>query len=108
MAPVYSGEPLDNQGATEIGALANYKFNRHEITTYYRRRLSDTSVSDQDLALDQANIVDVVWHLQATRQWQFKAGAYNLLDDTYRLATDRKATFSFGRSFRIQLHYLFA
>lgn len=103
-----TGEPLDNQGATEAGVLASYKFNRHEITTSYRRRLSDTSVSDQDLTLDQANVIDLVWHLQASRQWQFKAGAYNLLNDTYRLATDRKATFGFGRSFRMQLQYLFA
>jgi outer membrane cobalamin receptor len=103
-----ASEPLNNQGANEVGLLANYTFNRHEITAHYRRRLSDTSVSDQDRALDQANLIDVVWHLQASDQWQIKAGAYNLLNDTYRLATDRKATFGFGRSLRIQLQYLFA
>ncbi len=68
----------------------------------YTHRFANRDVSAQDAAVDRANVLDLQWTLQAAAKLRITLAAHNLLDDAYRLATDRKAPTAFGRHFLVR------
>ena len=98
-----SGDPLNNQAASYLALDLRRSFGQQSVLVglAHRFRLTDVSAGDQDL--DSATDINVSWHKALTDSWNISIELQNLLDESYVLTTDSRATLAPGRAMNVSI-----
>ena len=96
-------EYLSNISANKIQLSMDYQDTHWQARLKLKHRLANNNVAQGEQQLDKANIIEANWLIELNNQWQLTFWVDNLLNDSYTLTADKKASLSFERQLGIRL-----